>query len=221
MMPLISFIVTLSATSFAAPSCPTAPKSVSGIMEACNKLLPKCIETGKHFDGPEKAVDVIKNLTKDSSDDELFTRLIYAESLASGCNLNDPAIYESIAWTLKNRVASGKSKIYGSGRGVILHPGQFSSSTGPCDVAKRAELLCPSKDKNFELAWAKASQAWSKTKTGKNPIPTVRHYFFPHHFDSSTKPNCAKWKGVYPTWAKKENAVKEISNCAIFYNVKE
>lgn len=213
--------ILLSFTTANASDCATRSQNISNIKAACDEVAPKCIEKGTHFDGTEKAVSVIKRLTKDSSDDELFTRLIYAESLASGCDLKDPKIFEYIAWTLKNRVTSGKSKMYGTGRGVVLHPGQFSSSTGPCDVAKRAELLCPRKDKNFEASWNKASKAWEKTKTEKNPMPTVRHYFFPHHFDKSTKPNCAKWKGVYPSWAKKESAVKEIPNCAIFYNVKE
>lgn len=218
---ILSILLALSNLTLANENCSSTPKKAAGLKEVCDQFPPKCIEKGTHFEGSEKAVTVIKKLTQDSSDDELFTRLIYAESLASGCDLNDPKIYDYIAWTLKNRVTANKPKNYGSGRGVVLHPGQFSSSTGPCDVAKRTELLCPRKDKNFEAAWKNASAAWEKTKTEKNPMPTVRHYFFPHHFDNSKKPNCAKWRGITPSWAKKESAVKEIPNCAIFYNVKD
>src|SRR5690606_14899949 len=113
-------------------------------------------------------------------------------------------------------------KIYGKGRDIITKPGQFSSSTGPCDVAKRKEFLCPqSLGPKWHETWAKASMAWAKTKKEKNPMPSVRHYFFPSHFNDSKQPNCGKWKGIYPSWAKKESAVKSIPNCAIFYNVKE
>lgn len=141
--------------------------------------------------------------------------------MASDCDLKNDEIYENIAWTLKNRVE--RKDFYGKGtnRGVVLKPSQFSSSTGSCDVAKRTEFLCPTSHKGFEEVWKKASRAWENTKTGKNPIPTVRHYFFPKHFDNSKEANCAKWKGVHPNWATEQNKVAQVNSCATFHNVKE
>lgn len=206
-------ILSLSFSNAETTSC--APKQTSGLKALCDQLTPTCIP---EIGGADKIAEAMNDPKNKVSDDELFTRLIFAESLASGCDLENPEIYESIAWTLKNRMARPKN--YGSGRGVVLKPSQFSSSTGPCDVARRTEFFCPKDAKEFEQAWINASKAWVKTKSGKNPIPTVRHYFFPKHFDGS-KDKCAKWKGVPPSWGTPENTVKKIGDCATFHNVKE
>ncbi len=228
MTTLISILLTLSYFSHAAPACSTTPQKIAGIEEICDEALPKCIsEVG----GAEKIAATLNDSQNRVDTDELFTRLIFAESLASGCNINDPEIFESIAWTLKNRLA--RKKIYGGSnddRSVALKPQQFSSSTGPCDVSKRTEFFCPTKDKDFEAAWLKASQAWTKTKTAKNPIPTVRHYFFSRHFDKSAPKGkkfpdgtigCQHYKGIPASWEKPGDKIKSIGTCATFHNVKE
>jgi hypothetical protein len=216
---LFSILFALN-TSSAATSCQSNSQGINNIKETCSNLSPVCIQEGDNFKGSAKTAVVIENLMKNVSDDELFTRLIFSESLASGCDLNND-IFESIAWTLKNRVA--RKDVYGkeTDRSVVLKPSQFSSSTGPCDVAKRKEFLCPTQFKGFEEVWIKATKAWDNTKSAKNPIPTVRHYFFPHHFDNSKQSNCLKWKGVQPAWAKQAPAVKSIGTCATFHNVSE
>lgn len=204
--------------SNANPVCATAATATTALKEIGNKVGPKCIPEI----GGAKEIEAAMNDPKNNvSDDELFIRLIFAESLASDCTLSDNAIYENIAWTLRNRVDRKKQYGNGTNRGVVLKPSQFSSSTGSCDVAKRTEFFCPTSSKQFEQAWAKATQAWQKTKKESNPIPSVRHYFFPKHFDSSKDPKCLKWKGVLPSWATKENTVKTVNSCATFHNVKE
>jgi hypothetical protein len=217
MIYLLSILLAVNASY--ATNCQPHSQKIENIKEVCNELPPKCIPEGDNFKGSAKAATVIESLTKNVSDDELFTRLIYSESLASGCKLDDE-IFEDIAWTLKNRVA--RKDFYGKGtaRSVVLKPSQFTSSTGPCDVAKRKEFLCPTQFKGFDQAWIKATNAWKNTSTAKNPIPTVRHYFFPHHFDNSKEPSCLKWKGVQPSWAKGP-PVKSIGTCATFHNVSE
>jgi hypothetical protein len=222
MIYLLSILFILNPAN--ATDCTQNSQKIKNLKEVCNVLEPKCIEEGVNFKGSEKAVTVIKNLTKDSSDDELFTRLIFSEALASTCvpGKDENKIMEGISWTLANRVAANKPGNYGTGRGVVTQPSQFSSSTGPCEVAKRKEFLCPQKlGPKWHETWEKASQAWAKTKKEKNPMPTVRHYFFPNHFNNSKDPSCLKWKGKSPSWATPQNKVSEVPSCVTFHNVKE
>ncbi len=211
----------LTVTNFAhAGVCPSEKNQNVKVIKALYEAVqPTCIQReAKHFKNT-KVSEVISRLTEDISNDELFIRLIFAESLASNCNLNDDQIFESIAWTLKNRV--DRKSTYGNGtdRGVVLKPNQFNSSTGNCDVAKRTEFLCPTSFKGWERAWINATKAWEKTKSLENPMPSVRHYFFPTHFDNSK--TCKRWKGIQPDWSTNENTVSKIGNCATFHNVDE
>ncbi|MNS98371.1 hypothetical protein D3C72_1327350 [compost metagenome] len=176
-------------------------------------MIPKCIEVGTNFDNKDTPESVIERLTKDLSDEEMFTRLIFAESLASQCidassvgSAKAKSISQGIAWVLENRVKANKEKQFGVGRGVVTKTSQFRSSTGSCDVAKRVEFLCPEKaGAHWKAAWANAQEALHKTREGKNPMPGTKLYFFAHHFDNSV--NCAKWKGKPAGFAIPKNEV--------------
>jgi hypothetical protein len=152
------------------------------------------------------------------SDEEVFIRLILAETLASGCPSEKVA--EGIAWVLKNRVDANKPKLFGTNRGVVFHDFQFRSSTGSCDVAHRETFLCPSREPDFEAKYEMARRAYAKTKDNKvkNPMKDATMYFFFKHFDESI--DCAKWKGVLPAWAvdeKREKAFDPNPECMGFY----
>jgi hypothetical protein len=194
-------------------STKSASQNFSDLSCLQDKIIPKCLEVGTNFDSRDTPESVIEKLTQGMSDEEMFTRLIFAESLASQCITADNAaseksqsIADGIAWALANRVNSKKDKQYGSGRGVVTKTAQFRSSTGGCDTAKRVEFLCPEKaGTQWQTTWANAQAALHKTTSGKNPLPQVYNYFFFKHFDTSV--NCAKFKGKLPTWAKPENQV--------------
>lgn len=174
---------------------------------------PVCIEDSVNglSGGEEKAVE---KLTENLSDDELYSRLVFSESLASRCFTEksaDDALMSAtargIAWVVLNRVRANKMA-FGLARGVVTAPKQFRSSFGTCDVAKRREFLCPvSQDANEAFrkkVWDAAVTAVQGAKDPRNnPVPGVYHYFFPRHYDGSK--NCGKWAGKSPAWAVPAN----------------
>lgn len=170
---------------------------------------PACIADPAPKSNEEAVVD---GLTKQIPDDEMMARLVYAEALASNCFPVDQSVTDGIAWTVQNRVTEEKK----TPRQVVLGKGQYRSTMGSCDVAKRKQFLCPLAN---DLVWQKALASVAKARTGVgNPFPGARNYFFPKAFDDSK--NCAKWKGVLPTWAKPEKAVPFSSkDCVTFYRL--
>lgn len=166
---------------------------------------------------PEKQM---QTLMSELSDEEVFTRLIMAEMIASTCPSKEVAI--GIAWVLKNRVKENSKSKFGLGRAVIFKDYQFRSSTGSCDVAKREIFLCPERSDNFKLYRNMAKEAYANAfkSNEENPIPGSTLYFFYKHFDKSV--DCSKWKGSTPAWAKEENEVlpENLSldnSCVKFY----
>ena len=234
-MALLKLSLSLAAFAFstanASEICPATKNSAKNFTDlSCiqGAIIPKCIDVANNFEGKDSPESVIEKLTKELSDEEMYTRLIFAESLASQCidasnadSTKSKAISEGIAWVLKNRAQSGKEKQYGTGRGIVTKAQQFRSSTGSCDVAKRVEFLCPEKaGAHWQKVWANAQEALQKTNGDKNPLPKVYQYFFDNHFDKSV--NCAKWKGVQPAWAKPESqsempGLAKTDSCIKFY----
>jgi hypothetical protein len=197
---------------------------------------PACI--GEPFHYPEKNPEkLFATMVAGAADDEVAARLVYAESLASRClELHPEAdglaenLADSIAAVVWNRIRA-KDSAYGEGvRGVVFKGAQFRSTFGGCDVSTRREFLCPLASEAAGVArsglWDVAVRAVEKAKAGgENPLPGVHHYFFPRHFDESK--SCAKWKGVFPAWAKERTriepsfdhsrSVKVLSSCVSFY----
>ncbi len=181
---------------------------------------PECISSASIGKGdPESR---LRALMKDLSDQEVFARLILAETLASTCPSAD--VSRGIAWSLRDRVEARNSKSFGLGREVVFKKQQFRSSTGSCDVAMREVFLCPSSaGASWKSRWKDATEAYAETqrRDAKSPFKSkAYHYFFPRHFDQSV--NCAKWKGVTPAWASSARELKpkglEIkSSCVGFY----
>lgn len=163
---------------------------------------------------PEK---VLQKTLSESSHEEQFIRLIFSELLASYCP--SQKIAEGIAITLKNRelkaTESGRN-----GKDILYEKQQFRSSTGSCDVAKRKEFLCPDLQNPVQKqAWEYARTAYFNVQKMQS-VPKVTNYFFLKHFDNS-QDSCAKWKGIRPTWAKKENALVVMGDnpeCTEFYS---
>jgi hypothetical protein len=183
---------------------------------------PTCIADPAPKNNEEMAVD---GLTKQIADDEMMARLVYAEALAANCFPADKgdadlvqSITDGIAWTVQNRVTEEKK----TPRQVVLAKGQYRSTMGSCDVAKRKHFLCPLAS---DLVWQKALESVAKARVGKgNPFPGARNYFFPKAFDDSK--NCSKWKGVLPAWAQPEKVVSLSSKdspalkaCVTFYRL--
>lgn len=168
---------------------------------------PKCFtknDLSKDKALPEKK---FKEMMKGLSDEEVFKRLILAETMASTCP--STATAEAIAWVVKNRVDAKDAKRFGLGREVVFKDYQFRSSTGDCDVAMTKVFMCPTSigTNQWEQMWKMAEVAYEKTKSASNPISKESYqYFFYKHFDKSV--NCKKWKGVLPAWASSNREVK-------------
>ncbi len=176
----------------------------TSISNAANN--PTCFSSGlikKNKVSPEKQ---LAQIMQTLSDEEIYTRLILAETLASTCPSESTS--DAIAWVIKNRINAKNASRFGIGRDIVFKDYQFRSSTGDCDVAKRDVFMCPSsigKDV-WRAQWLQAQASYKKTLTQKNPIgPNSFQYFFLKHFDKSE--NCSKWKGVNPAWATSKNEV--------------
>lgn len=163
---------------------------------------------------PEKQ---IKRMMSELSDEEVFVRLIMAETLASTCP--SQAVAQGIAWVIKNRVDARNASRFGLGREVAFKDYQFRSSTGSCDVAKRSVFMCPTSANNQEL-YDMARAAYRETQNGTNPLSGAYQYFFFKHFDRST--DCARWRGITPDWAtasreKNPSNLRFDRSCIKFY----
>lgn len=216
-LTLISSVYAKDSKDLKGPCCnldmPMSEKTSKSI-EALNSNIQKNFKTPKCFSSemikkskasPERQ---LAELMKGLSDEEIYTRLILAETMASTCPSKESA--EAIAWVIKNRVDAKNSKRFGLGRDVAFKEYQFRSSTGDCDVAQREAFMCPS---SVDLEkWKMAQNAFFKTQnvSSKNPIgQNTYQYFFYKHFDKSE--NCKKWKGVTPAWAKENTEIKVTS----------
>lgn len=180
-------------------------EKIAGVLTSSQ--IPKCFsknDLSKEKSSPEKK---LKQLMSHLSDEEIYKRLILAETMASTCP--SQATAEAIAWVVKNRVNAKDGKRFGIGRDVVFKDYQFRSSTGDCDVAMTNAFMCPTSLGNgkWEKMWQIAGNAFEKTQKGPNPLSKESYqYFFYKHFDKSE--NCKKWKGVQPAWAKSSSEVK-------------
>ena len=95
--------------------------------------------------------------------DELLTRLVYAEGLSSGFP-DDALVYEAIAWGVMNRVrlseaSTALKKRYGNGiAGVIFRKSQFNPAVSPRSQFSK-EFLCPKDPARWQIAATAAKMA--------------------------------------------------------------
>lgn len=218
---LFSFKPILAKDFVTCEKCLDSDKNINSLEELNHNLKKSanCLQWNENFNGkyPE---DYLKNEMAHLSDDEVFIRLILAESTASGCYSEQLA--RAIAITIKNRVSADKES-FGKGRNIAFKPYQYRSSTGGCDVAQRDLFLCPRRNEVSQKRLIQVEKIYNevfKKKEVSNNLAKSYNYFFPNHFNSSK--NCAKWQGVLPAWAKskksiEENAIGVKKSCAIFY----
>lgn len=192
---------------------------MAGLLEAAAGS-PECIEPPKTFgDPPEKLLSV---MTAHLSESEVATRLIFAETLASGCASQDLA--QAIATVIQNRIQDSSKRFGKSVREVVFQKAQFRSTTGGCDVSQREAFLCPARAKwpgGWQELWTKSLTAYkSAGETPQPDLQNVMNYFFFQHFNESK--NCVRWKGVVPDWATPSSRVEPDgmiipSSCVGFY----
>lgn len=181
--------------------------SLNTLSSKINSTLvsPKCFN--ENLIKPNKGTpeNQLKEMMKSLSDEEIYTRLIMAETLASTCP--DKATSQSIAWVINNRIKAKNASRFGLNRDVVFKTYQFRSSTGDCDVAQRNIFMCPSLNTaSWQKHWSMASESYKETLKAKNPIGESSYqYFFFKHFEKSK--NCSKWKDVVPAWATSKNEV--------------
>ncbi len=135
--------------------------------------------------------------------DELLTRLVYAEGLSSGFP-DDALVYEAIAWGVMNRVRMSEAsptlkKRYGNGiAGVIFRKGQFNPAVSPRSQFSK-EFLCPKDPARWQLAATAADKAmdgsdnpflrnaWEKD----HDLSLVVNFYYPQSIQAS---------GPLPPW---------------------
>lgn len=195
--------------------------------EILNCIEPECFSVAD-IDKDNKPELIIRQNLEKISEEEAVVRLIYAEMLASSCSssLSNEELGQmalGIASVISKRFSSAQKKNKNvSLKDIVFQPMQFRSSLGSCDVSKRAEFLCPSKEKENEIrVWKEARNAWGKLKFQDPLKAKAQHYFFYKHFNNSQ--NCHRFKGVVPTWANDSAEVKfplmtkELSLCVRFF----
>lgn len=133
--------------------------------------MPVCLRADNINDrDPETA---LREVMKNHSDEEVFARLVFAETLASTCPSR--AVAKGIAQVIRNRMEA-KDPRFGMGREVIFKKAQFRSTTGSCDVAQRAAFLCPTGNSNFERFWQLSVAAGRKSQDSANhPLKGVHN----------------------------------------------
>lgn len=206
----------------------------SGIHQTSKQIFdciqPVCLTTDAFKGKVKSPEDILKSKLKGVSPEETVTRLIYSEMLASQCSqeLSEDRLKQmasGIAAVIYHRVLKIKSISAQDSKEklIVFEKTQFRSSTGSCDVAKREEFLCPTKDPQWEKLWKIAQGAWKNIKQ-KDPLDTKTiFYYFPKHFEGSK--NCAQFKSpeVFEKWKKGktevpiENSNKELNECVRFF----
>lgn len=188
-------------------------------------LKPECFSSEGFVDKSMPPEEILKKKMEKLSGEEAAQRLIFAEMLASDCaeslkgkDLNQMAL--GIASVINKRVLENKSRDI---KQIVFAKAQFRSSTGSCDVSKKAEFLCPTKNNNWEKIWIVAQSSWQEIKKTDPLKGRAKYYYFPKHFDKSV--DCSKFKGqeVFENWKKGKIEVmgtsqsKALSECVRFF----
>jgi hypothetical protein len=178
------FFTSLSSTVFANEIA--ANLSNDSITSVASEQLPKCVD-GEQKDSIRQFIKANKNsLNKyakmtealvSDSDQELMSRLIYAETLAANCPQENQKIAEAISLVVRNRVKKRNSV-----KSVVFQKDQFASSLNVYEESRINDFLCP-KDQKL---WQAVVNSISRDRTFKNNInssdPTsVMHYFLYNH----------------------------------------
>ena len=177
---------------FLEPLCLNKTAQISDI-RAVQKANRK---TARKYDG-------YRRIFQQTSDSELFARLVYAEVLAANCKPSGDELLKFITFTIHNRIQLQS----GSVKAVIFKRDQFASSLNMYKQSRYKEFLCPSNKKLFQ----KILKFVDSLMTGSiknNFNRRVVNYYLHQHF-GSYKENPTAWG----QWDK----YKVIPQCASFY----
>lgn len=201
-----------SAQNTRAEQCANAQTLHKAAAQIGECIEPECLPLADKSAYAGKPEEKLKQQMQNLSDDEIYTRLIFSESLAANCGgklskESVDVVTQGIASVIRNRLAAKNEKKYGLDAQVVFKPYQFRSTTGSCDVAKRKEFLCPSQagQENWKALWQSASQAWQKIKKQGSTIGDAKMYFLSEHFNESK--DCAQFKGKQPAWVDPKKLV--------------
>jgi len=166
---------------------------------SCAEALPACLS-------PNSGTSTESLIAFHSiSDQELLTRLVYAESLSTGFG-DDHLVYDSIAWGVMNRVRLGErsrsmQRAYGLGiHGVIFKKGQFNPAISKKSAFSK-EFHCPRHAARWNMA-RKASETSIKGEDNpfiqtpwekRNGLSLVVNFYYPH--STQAKGRFAPWEG--------------------------
>lgn len=166
---IIKFILVLTLLSLGSQVC----------AEECEdkQLIEKIIVDKTKIEIAPKCLQDLNEINKISADD-LAARLIFSEASAAHCtHFNEQqllTLFRGIGHVIYSRSQSRQFqdlKILESQfiketnqeksvRAVILKPKQFSSSFGKYSCSSIKELLCPTRNAQFNLWWPQIIQVW-------------------------------------------------------------
>lgn len=186
----------------------TGRKAIPGTVQSANDSLPKC------FDG-NSDLENIKTYQKNNSrneykyqgytqlfdqsavdDEEILTRLIYAETLAANCPEQEDLALRTIAEVILRRIEKRRGQI----RQVVFERDQFASSLNIYQESSYAHFLCP---KSHEL-WKKAKKSVSLLRSGteKNSLSNTAYNYYLFKHSTRFKP---------PEWTRTFQEVKKVN----------
>ncbi len=129
------------------------------------------------------------------SDENLFARLIYAETKASSCVERENEIMPIVAAVIHRRIERRGGDI----QAVIFERDQFASSLNNYSESHYRDFLCPVDQKAWAQALALATVDGVKEEGVSLPKDAVHYYFYKH--SSRFTP---------PAWAQDSNSKNEV-----------
>jgi hypothetical protein len=134
------------------------------------------------------------------SDEEIFARLIFAETKASHCK--DPQTTKTIAEVISNRIQKRNANV----RSVVFENDQFASSLNFYTGSAKDDFLCPKDAKTWAEAMQLATKLMQDPTSNTLSKDAVHYYFFQHL--ASFKP---------PIWTKAYKSSRELGSCMTAY----
>ncbi|MBK9037665.1 MAG: hypothetical protein IPL83_00615 [Bdellovibrionales bacterium] len=186
----------------------TGKKASPGPAQSTNDSLPKCFDENSDL---EKIKTHQKNNSRSQykyqgytqlfdqsalDDEEILTRLIYAETLAANCPEKEDSTLQLIAEVILRRIEKRRGQI----RQVVFERDQFASSLNIYQESSYTNFLCP---KSPEL-WNKAKKSLGLLRSGAemNSLSSTAYNYYLFKHSTRFKP---------PEWTRTFQEVKKVN----------
>ncbi|MBY0385960.1 hypothetical protein K2X05_12445 [bacterium] len=146
------------------PACIKNPK----VLKTIQQKMKANAKTNHRYDGYKQAL-------ASSSDQEIFTRLAYAETRAANCPEQNTQIATRIVNVIGNRIQKRKGDV----KNVVFQPSQFASSLHIYESSKYKDFLCPKNETLWKDVSAKV-QNFMKKGSGDLSSDTINYFLYKH-----------------------------------------